>query len=181
MGDFVSAPTPTSGGFSKEEHLGELVVIEIFGLSKETGDYGEQDVIIGNVHMLDGPMAGHVYEDQTIYGTRLVGQARATLNQNASRMVGRLARGQAKKGQPPWILAEPSAADLALAERWAASVDGPAEPAAAPPPGATTTAAPSTPPTSTPPTVPPSAPQGQPPTASPIAVAPAPAAGEPPF
>lgn len=118
MNDFVSAPTPTSGGFNKDENLGRLLIVEIFGITKESGDYGEQDVIVCNVHMLDGPMAGHCYEEQTVYGRRLVGQARATLNAGANRMLGRLARGQAKKGQPPWILAEPSAEDVAVAERW---------------------------------------------------------------
>lgn len=124
MNDFVAAPAPTSGGFNKEENLGRLLIIEIFGITKESGDYGEQDVIVGNVHVLDGAMAGHTYYEQTIYGRRLVGQARATLNAGASRMLGRLARGQAKKGQPPWILDNPSEADVAVAERWSEQAAG---------------------------------------------------------
>lgn len=155
MGDFVSAPAPTSGGFSKEEHLGELLVLEIFGITKETGDYGEQDVIIGNVHMLDGPLAGHTYDEQTIYGRRLVGQARATLNAGANRMLGRLSRDHSvKKGQPPWILSAPTDEDTAKAETWAAAQDGTADtaapgtadPVAVAPTPSTATAAPSEPP-----------------------------------
>lgn len=177
MGDFVSAPAPTSGGFCKEEHLGTLLIVEIFGIVKENGDYGEQDVIMGNVHVLDGPMAGHCYDEQTIYGRRLVGQARATLNAGANRMLGRLARGQAKKGQPPWILAEPSADDLALAERWSQTENAAGNTANGQAPAASS-APPSQPQTSQPQTGQPST--SQPSTAAPIAVAPT-AQSEPPF
>ena len=82
-----------------------------------------------DVYVLDGPHTGMTRKDALIFPRVLQGQLRPSLGK---KVLGRLARGEAKKGQSaPWILNAPTDADLAAATEWsrrqaAASFSSPA-------------------------------------------------------
>lgn len=111
---------------------------------------GEQDVIEADVHVLDGPTQGDLHAGKCYHGGYIWGVAlkdQVSRNVGSGRFnLGRLGKGAAKPGNnAPWVLAEPTAEELALAERYmqsdlyrkntaaASVIDAPAQTASAAP------------------------------------------------
>jgi hypothetical protein len=91
-------------------------VIASFKTQVSDGPTVRADVVV-----LDGPDSPFEYKDTLIFPKLLQGQVRS--NAGTGRMnLGRLGQGEKKPGQSaPWMLAEPTEADKAVARRHLAS------------------------------------------------------------
>lgn len=129
MGKTVTAAAPGGSPVPFADLEGKLLVVE--PLSLETGittvhskERGDTDAVRANVWVVrskDGSKFDE-YEDTLIFPRVLIGQLRKAIGKSV--VVGRLIKDteNQKRGQnPPWKLAEPSAADLKVgAEFYAA-------------------------------------------------------------
>lgn len=87
------------------------------------------------IAFLDGPSTGTVLSDAMVFGGFMVPQLKKGVDGKA--VLGRLGQGQAKKGDPPWVILDPTDADVALARQWFAANTDPRvkfEAPASPPP-----------------------------------------------
>lgn len=67
----------------------------------KTADFGDKDVIVADVHVLDGPDKGAVEKDVYIFQGRLIGRLKRLVGKKP--YVGRLGKGKEKvKGNHPW-------------------------------------------------------------------------------
>ena len=111
---------PSSGPmFAAKEHVGRLVLFEDIGAPEKIKTAaGESDVIRATVTVVDDPRGPQVYPQSLVFGRVLVG----TLARATGATLARLAQGVAKPGQSaPWLLAEFTPADAALAEAYLAA------------------------------------------------------------
>lgn len=107
-----------------KENLGKLFVIEPTEVHpKMTTTQGEAtNVVQANIWVLlgkekDGSFKVHEYPDALIFPVAIKNQTRKEIG---SVVAGRLAQGENKKGNPPWILTEVNAQDLKkVTEFWA--------------------------------------------------------------
>jgi hypothetical protein len=100
-----------------EDYVGKLLVIEPLSFEKDVKTtHGLADAIAANVYVVksaDGSKF-EAFEDSLIFARALV---RVLKGKVGKVVVGRLAQGQAKPSQdPPWLLSEPDAKDLAAAK-----------------------------------------------------------------
>lgn len=124
MSEFVNAPAPAEGDrIEWDQNLGKLLVIEPQSL--ETGVetvHGAGDAIKADVHVITGPGTADDYNAVLIFPRMLQSQLKGNIGR---KVVGRLAKGQAKPGKSaPWILNEASADDLAKAQQWLEARNG---------------------------------------------------------
>lgn len=108
--------TPASSvGFVWEDHKAVLLIIEPHAL--ETGiitSFGDKDAVRATIRVVDGTDAGEVYEDSLVFPKALIGQLKSSIGK---KVLGRLTQGVAKPGQkPPWLLADPTPADIVAAK-----------------------------------------------------------------
>lgn len=99
------------------ESLGALLLI--FPTSFQGGvktTHGEADAVYARIVRLED---GRVYENAMIYPQALVTQTKAAVPDGM--VLGRLAQGENKKGNPPWLLQPHTEADVAQAEAWLAA------------------------------------------------------------
>jgi hypothetical protein len=76
--------------------------------------FGEKDAVACDVHILDGPQAGTVYENSLIFQGALIGSLKPAAGGDP--VLARIGQGTAKPGQnPPYILMPFTAADAAAA------------------------------------------------------------------
>lgn len=102
---------------------GSLLYITVHDLVKDIQtDYGPSDAIRADVAVLDGDDKGTVYHDTLIFPSVLRRQLGAAVGSVDPSIIGRLGQGVSKKaGQnPPWILADPTEADLAIGVKYEA-------------------------------------------------------------
>lgn len=114
---------------------GSLLYITVHELVKDIQtDYGPSDAIRADVAVLDGDDKGTVYNDTLIFPSVLRRQLSGAVGSVDPTILGRLYQGVAKKaGQsPPWILAEPTEADLAIGVKYEKYARQQAEAQAAP-------------------------------------------------
>ena len=100
-----------------EEYLGKLLVIEPLSFEKDVKTVnGLADAVGANVYVVkaaDGSKY-EAFEDSLIFARALVRVLKGKIDKI---VVGRLSQGSAKQGQdPPWLLSEPDAKDLAAAK-----------------------------------------------------------------
>lgn len=107
-----------------KDNLGKLFVIEpLEVIPTMTTTQGEAtNVVQANIWVLlgkdkaSGEFKVHEYPEALIFPVAIKSQTRKEIG---SVVVGRLAQGENKKGNPPWLLSEATAADLARAgEFW---------------------------------------------------------------
>lgn len=124
-------PSAPGAGIDFNDHLGALILFEVHGI--ETGIstmHGIADAVRVDAIVIEGPGAGDEYNDALLFQKVLGSQLRRSIGR---KVLGRLTQGVAKPGKSaPWQLAEASAADIAKAEAWAASI-APTTTAPAPP------------------------------------------------
>lgn len=130
--DTFASPAAAGGGFAMRDHLGSLLLIEVF--AAEDGIVtvnGPASAIRGTVAVLDGEHKGEVHEDTLIWGKVLQGQLRTRVGQ---KVLGRVAQGNQKPGQsPPWVLLEATDADRAVGSAYlAGQISTPTASSAAP-------------------------------------------------
>ena len=112
-----TAPAPAGSGLKWADLLGRLLVIEPKGVTNVDTALGPRDAVRADVHAIDGEVED--FEDALVFPKVLQGQLRGKVDQM---VLGRLAQGQAKPGQSaPWVLADPTQADMATAEAWLAA------------------------------------------------------------
>lgn len=85
---------------------------------------GEKDATVVDVHVIDGPDPGEVFQEVFIWPRVLQGQLRSLVG-TGKFVLGRLGKGVAKPGQnPPWKLSDPLDADNTLATQYLERLDG---------------------------------------------------------
>lgn len=113
-----------SGGIDWKAYKGKLFVVEPLavekGIKTKFSKPGEtKDAVRANVFVLIGKDKHEAFEDTLIFPGYL--QA-ATRRKIGSYVVGRLTQGEDdSKGNPPWLFAEPTPADMKKASEFVAS------------------------------------------------------------
>jgi hypothetical protein len=100
--------------------LGSLLYVTVteYVTGIETS-FGVTDAIRANVAVLDGEHKGDTLNDTLIFPSVLVGQLKSAVGATDPNVVGRLGQGLAKPGKSaPWVLNEPSPADLDVATKY---------------------------------------------------------------
>lgn len=132
---FATNSTTSSGGTNIGDTGGELLLIwpREHNTEVKTKDYGVKDAIRADWIVLTGADAGEIEEDALIFGGHLIGKLRVLAKKNykvngdegdADRhllrpFLGRVVQGKEKiRGNYPWLFADPSDADKALAIQW---------------------------------------------------------------
>jgi hypothetical protein len=86
--------------------------------TKTTEAFGEKDVLIADIVVLDGNNAGEELRDAYIFPGVMIGQLKGYIG-NPDPALGRLSKGQPKPGkQAPWILADFTDYDADIATAW---------------------------------------------------------------
>jgi hypothetical protein len=86
--------------------------------TKTTEAFGEKDVLIADIVVLDGNNAGEELRDAYIFPGMMIGQLKGYIG-NPDPALGRLGKGQPKPGkQAPWILADFTDQDAQIATAW---------------------------------------------------------------
>lgn len=115
-----ATPSAPGGGIAFKDHLGALLLIDVLGVERDVKTvHGTTDATSANVNVIDGPGEGESYEDTLIFPKLLHSQTKKHIGE---KVLGRLGQGEKKSGQdPPWILNEATAEDIAKAETWVAA------------------------------------------------------------
>ena len=114
----------TVTGIKWEEQDGRLLLFTVheYVASIQT-QYGEGSAVRVDMTVLDGPNAGEGYAQALVFPKVLQGQLRGSVGK---KVLGRLGKGEAKKGQSaPWKLADANANDQAVARAHLATDDTP--------------------------------------------------------
>lgn len=123
------ASPASAAGFTWGDHKGALLIVE--PAAYEQGiptSFGEKDAVRATITVVDGAGAGEVYNDTLIFPRALIGQLKSNVGK---KVLGRVSQGVAKSGQqPPWLLADPTPADVAAAKAALAGNTAPAGSAA---------------------------------------------------
>lgn len=115
--------------FDMTQHLGDLLVVQVTDLQEAVvTEYGERNVIVADVHVIDP--AGTIretYAETWLFGTVLWSQLKAKRGRT---VLGVLEQGEKRPGKkPPWRLADPTGPQEDAALRAMSSKpDAPAEP-----------------------------------------------------
>ena len=112
-----ATPAAPGSGISWADYNGRLLLIEPHAVKTDIQtSFGPSDAVQADVVVLDGDDAGTEYPDTLIFPKVLQSQVAGRIGQ---KVLGRLGQGQAKPGQSaPWMLAEATADDIALGQRW---------------------------------------------------------------
>ena len=118
----MQAPAaPTSGDKMDLKTLnGALLYISVNGLKRDiVSDFGTSDAIQADVAVLDGEHKATTFTDTLIFPKVLVSQLSKSVGAADPVVVGRLGQGLAKPGKSaPWVLNEPTAADIEVATKY---------------------------------------------------------------
>lgn len=112
---------PDSPQFDMQTHLGDLLVVQVQDTQRGVvTEYGERDVIVADVHVIDpaGTIAT-TYPETWLFGTVLFSQLR---EKKGRTVLGVLEQGEKRPGKkPPWRLADATDAQEAIALKAMAS------------------------------------------------------------
>jgi hypothetical protein len=102
--------------------LNSLLLIRPTAHQNVTTAYGDKDAVEADVHVVDGDLAGTVYRNAYLFPLVLQGQLRKNVGTGRFNL-GRLGKRAATRPgtNPAWALADPTAADLDAAEKYAAA------------------------------------------------------------
>lgn len=131
MQDLFDAPA-SAAGVKWEDLSGMLVLVKPTAVENGINTVvGVKDAIVADVHIIEGAMAGTVYNAAFIFPKVLQSQIRSNVGTGRFNL-GRVGKGVAKPGQnAPWMLTDPTAADAQAARDYLAKAA--AAPATAPP------------------------------------------------
>lgn len=123
MTDPFSNPA-TASGTKVTEFEGSLLLVTPTGYEEgiETS-FGTKDAVKANVVVIDeaDPTASVKHDDMLLFQARLIGQTKSFVGKGL--VLGRLGKGEAKKGQAaPWQLADATDDDKVKARAYLASV-----------------------------------------------------------
>lgn len=112
---------PDAPQFDPTAHLGDLLVLQVQRIERGvTTEYGERDVIVADVHVIDRDATlRESFPEAWLFGTVLFSQLR---EKKGRTVLGVLEQGEKRPGKKaPWRLADPSDAQEAAALRAMAS------------------------------------------------------------
>lgn len=115
---------PAEGGdrFPFKDHVGTLALFSV--LEYKTGittSFGEKDAVAADIHVIDGPSAGQVFENSLIFQGAVIGALKGFVG--GSPVLARIGQGVAKPGQnPPYVLNPFTQADAQVAGAYWARV-----------------------------------------------------------
>jgi hypothetical protein len=119
----VTFSAPATGGsrLDWKTVLGQLLVIVPIDVKKDVptklGD--PTDVVVADVHILDGPDQGSWEPEVWVFPKVLKAQLEPKVREDGAEMVlGRLIQEPTQKGSPAWKLADPTPEDVETAQRW---------------------------------------------------------------
>lgn len=121
MTDYKIPPPPGASSdeerFDYKANIGALLRIEVREFRpKVDTSFGPADAIAADVVILDGPNKGSEYPDSLLFGKVLTGQLQPLVG---GVTVVRLNQGEKQPGKnPAWLLTEPTAEDIAVAQRY---------------------------------------------------------------
>lgn len=119
---------PASGDFINfQDVVGALMLFTVFEETPEhVTVHGPNTAIVADVVVLDGPLAGTVYNNSPIYPKALKPQLRKSIG--GQMVLGRLGQAPGKPGQnPAWTLLPSTDADKKVAQAYVDSHGHPAE------------------------------------------------------
>jgi len=114
---------PAAGAkFDTKNHNGDLLLVTPTGY--RTGietKYGEKDAVEAKVVVIneDDPSGSEEYDDALLFAGVLIGQTRPFINKGI--VLGRLGQKETNKGNPAWVLADPTDAEKDVARKYLAS------------------------------------------------------------
>lgn len=118
--DFAKPSDASSDQFNAKDHPDKLVMFVGHRKDIYDGTWGPVDIAVCELIAVIGDKASEeplLYRDAWVFGKRLAPQV---FNSDGP-VLGRLTKGEAKKGQnAPWVLEDPTAKDLKLAKAFAA-------------------------------------------------------------
>jgi len=122
--DTFSAPAAPGSGdkLPLPDLLGSLLLFTVERIERGiVTEFGETDATAGAVAVLDGSSKGETYADTLIFPRVLQSQLKGAVG--GGMVLGRLGQGEKKPGKSaPWILADPTDDDKAIARRYLAHV-----------------------------------------------------------
>lgn len=88
------------------------------------GSKPTRDGVLAEVVVLDGPQAGHVYQESSIHAGSLIKSLKGAVDTGRP-VIGRLGKGQSKgRGfKPPYVLASPTNSDKDIARKHLAAAE----------------------------------------------------------
>lgn len=122
MTDPFSAPA-AGGSFNAADHLGKLLLIT--PKEYKTGiktTFGEKDVVVSDIVVIDeaNPTGSEEIDDGFIFGGVMIGQTKPLIGKGL--VLGRLGQKPTDKGNPAWVLSDPTEAEKEKARAYLASV-----------------------------------------------------------
>lgn len=115
--------TPSSGDrLDLNTVNGALLHVTVHSVKRDVQtSMGASDAVACDVAVLDGEHKGKTFDDVLIFPKVLVGQLSPAAGTDDPVVVGRLGKGEAKPGKSaPWLLLNPSEADLRIASKYEA-------------------------------------------------------------
>lgn len=113
------SPPASAAGIKWDDLNGALLLFTVHGVEQDIKTtFGDTNAVRADVVVLDGPNTGDKHEDTLIFPKALQGQLRPKVG---GMVLGRLGKGTAKPGQSaPWLLADYTEQDAAVAQAWLA-------------------------------------------------------------
>jgi hypothetical protein len=106
--------------YTCEDHKGVLHLF--YPLEHHSGiptKHGDKECVKTHIVLLDGPNAGTMLREAVVWGSFMVPQLKGAVGGKA--VLGRLGQGQNTKGNPPWVVLDPTEEDKVLARQWTAA------------------------------------------------------------
>ena len=114
---------PAAGGkFNAKDHNGKLLLITPTGYRENVSTtFGTKDAVAANIVVIDEKSVkdSEEIEDALLFGGVLIGQTKAKIGKGM--VLGRLGQKPTDKGNPAWILTDPTDADANTARAYLAS------------------------------------------------------------
>ncbi len=121
MTDPFSAPA-AGGNFDARQHNGSLLLITPTGYREQVATtYGTKDAVAATVVVIDEkePAKSEKIEDALLFGGVLIGQTKSFVGKGL--VLGRLGQKPTDKGNPAWVLADPTDEEKDAARAYLAS------------------------------------------------------------
>jgi len=130
MSDPFAAP---SGGTKLADFEGRLLLFTPQELLKniKTAKYGEQDAVLTDFAVLDGPEAGTVYEGVKVFQKIFISELTSRIGKDRPMMLARVVTVENKRGKdekPVWVPQQPTDEDKQVARDYLAKATAPADP-----------------------------------------------------
>ena len=94
------AVAASGDGFTPKDHTGDLLAIQPVERRDITTSFGDREVTVANIHVVDGAEPGKVYTNTFVFPLVLQGKLKSNVGTGKWNL-GRLGKAAAKPGQNP--------------------------------------------------------------------------------